>query len=83
MPRCSTFSWLTKLSLQSPTLSHGRRVPFAFVSSYSRSYLPSAHRDRPYIRKPFMDSDMRDTIKSLLGHMPTSETQDGNCRGSR
>lgn len=41
-------------------------VPFAFVTSYSRDYLPRAHRDRPYIRKPFLDSDVRDTVKSLL-----------------
>ena len=41
-------------------------VPFAFVTSYSRDHLPRAHRDRPYIRKPFIDDDVRDTVRALL-----------------
>jgi CheY-like chemotaxis protein len=41
-------------------------VPFAFVTSYSPDYLPRAHRDRPFIRKPFIDTDVRNTVKTLL-----------------
>jgi two-component SAPR family response regulator len=41
-------------------------VPFAFVTSYTRDHLPKAHRSRPYIRKPFMDDDVRNTIENLL-----------------
>ena len=41
-------------------------VPFAFITSYSIDHLPGAHRDRPYLRKPFIDADVRNTVKTLL-----------------
>jgi DNA-binding response OmpR family regulator len=42
-------------------------VPFVFVTSWSREALPGAHRDRPYIPKPFREADVRDAVRNLLG----------------
>lgn len=42
-----------------------RNIPFAFVSGYGREHLPTRHRDRPLIAKPFA---MGDVLAALGAH---------------
>jgi DNA-binding response OmpR family regulator len=43
-----------------------RGVPFAFVSAYSAEKLPPVFRDRPLLRKPFMDAEVETLVSRLL-----------------
>jgi CheY-like chemotaxis protein len=43
-----------------------RTIPFAFMTAYTRLHLPPAHRDRPFLCKPFSDDALRAAIAALL-----------------
>ena len=47
-----------------------RAVPFAFMTAYTRLHLPPAHRDRPFLCKPFSDDELRAAVEALLGGRP-------------
>ena len=40
-------------------------IPFAFVTGYMDSAIPERHRDRPFIRKPFVVEDVIKTVAAL------------------
>ena len=42
------------------------RVPFAFVTGYADSVVPDRHRDRPFIKKPFVVIDVIRTVAALV-----------------
>jgi CheY-like chemotaxis protein len=42
-----------------------RGIPFAVVTSYDRARLPAAMSGRPYIRKPFTDSEIKDVVARM------------------
>ena len=44
-----------------------RAVPFAFMTAYTRLHLPPAHRDRPFLCKPFPDDELRAAVAALIG----------------
>ncbi|WP_395332414.1 response regulator [Novosphingobium sp. BL-8H] len=46
-----------------------RAIPFAFVSGYDRSHLPSAHATRPMLGKPFLSTDVRSTVQQLVAEI--------------
>jgi DNA-binding LytR/AlgR family response regulator len=43
------------------------RVPFAFVSGHPRTLLPPHLHDRPFLPKPYGETDVRELLKTLLG----------------
>ena len=43
-----------------------RRIPFAFVTGHARDQIPAALRDRPYVGKPFSDSEIKTVLRELL-----------------
>jgi CheY-like chemotaxis protein len=43
-----------------------RGIPFAFVTGHSRDQIPVALRDRPYVGKPFSDSEIKTVLRELL-----------------
>jgi CheY-like chemotaxis protein len=49
----------------------GRSIPFAFVTGHSRDQIPVALRDRPYVGKPFSDSEIKMVVRELLKHRTT------------
>lgn len=46
-----------------------RAIPFAFVSGYDRSHLPSAHAARPMLGKPFLSTEVRSTVQLLAAEI--------------
>ncbi|UYN95221.1 MAG: response regulator [Enhydrobacter sp.] len=44
-----------------------RGVPFVFVTSQRRSTIPSRHRDRPVVAKPFQDQELLSGLAQALG----------------
>ena len=58
-------------------------VPFAFVTAYLPASLPVAHRQRPYIHKPFSDAEIRDVVKILLGQNALSPAPAQTSPGGR
>jgi len=44
----------------------GRRVPFAFVTGYDNSVIPSKFKRFPIIHKPLTEGDLKRTLKSLV-----------------
>jgi CheY-like chemotaxis protein len=49
-------------------------VPFAFVTAYSPDSLPAAHRERPYVHKPFLDGEIRSVLETLLAQTALSSS---------
>jgi hypothetical protein len=47
--------------------SNERRLPFIFTSGYGKAALPEKFRDRPVLQKPFLITNLEDTIKATLG----------------
>jgi two-component SAPR family response regulator len=43
-----------------------RHVPFAFITSYGESAIPSQHKDRPLVQKPFLEPRVLETVMRLL-----------------
>jgi hypothetical protein len=43
-----------------------RGIPFAFVTAYAPEKIPAAFRDRPLIRKPFLDEEVRSLVLALV-----------------
>jgi two-component SAPR family response regulator len=43
-----------------------RGIPFAFVTGHARDQIPIALRDRPYVGKPFTDSEIKTVVRDLL-----------------
>jgi two-component SAPR family response regulator len=43
-----------------------RGIPFAFVTGHARDQIPVALRDRPYVGKPFSDSEIKTIMRELL-----------------
>ena len=43
-----------------------RGIPFGFVTGHARDQIPSALRDRPYVGKPFSDSEIKAIMRELL-----------------
>ena len=43
-----------------------RGIPFGFVTGHARDQIPIALRDRPYVGKPFSDSEIRTILRELL-----------------
>jgi two-component SAPR family response regulator len=43
-----------------------RGIPFAFVTGHARDQIPIALRDRPYVGKPFTDSEIKTVMRELL-----------------
>ena len=44
-----------------------RGIPFAFVTAYTRDHLPASLQSRPYLNKPFTESEIRSLISTLTG----------------
>ena len=44
-----------------------RSIPFAFVTAYAPEKIPAAFRDRPLIRKPFLDDEVKRIVATLVG----------------
>lgn len=44
----------------------GRGTPFLFASGYGRGSLPSAHRERVLLAKPYRTADLKAALNSLL-----------------
>lgn len=44
----------------------GRGTPFLFASGYGRGSLPSAHRERVLLTKPYRTADLKAALNSLL-----------------
>jgi DNA-binding response OmpR family regulator len=42
------------------------RIPFLFLTAYSKDSIPADLRDRPFIQKPHMPQDLIDCVASLL-----------------
>lgn len=49
-----------------------KSVPFAFVTACLPDSLPVAHRERPYVHKPFLDQEIRDVLAALLARTARS-----------
>ena len=45
-----------------------RGIPFIFTTGYSRSVLPNAFRDCPYLEKPVTAPELRHALAALLGN---------------
>jgi DNA-binding response OmpR family regulator len=43
-----------------------RRIPFGFVTAYSRSEVDRRWADRPYVAKPFMEADVHRLVRGFL-----------------
>lgn len=43
------------------------RVPFAFVSGHPRTLMPPHLHDRPFLPKPYGETDVLELLKTLLG----------------
>jgi len=43
-----------------------RNIPFAFVTGYTISSLPSDYAERPHLRKPFRMTDLLSTVSDLV-----------------
>ena len=43
-----------------------RGIPFGFVTGHARDQIPIALRDRPYVGKPFSDSEIKAIMRELL-----------------
>lgn len=43
-----------------------RGIPFAIVTGWPRDEIPIALRDRPYVRKPFGDHEIKMVVRELL-----------------
>jgi hypothetical protein len=43
-----------------------RRIPFAFVTGYATSSLPTKHNARPTIRKPFRKDELLTLVSDLV-----------------
>jgi CheY-like chemotaxis protein len=41
-------------------------IPFLFVSAYDPSVVPVAHRDRPFLRKPFLPAELLRELAHLI-----------------
>ncbi|MGE0118912.1 MAG: response regulator [Dongiaceae bacterium] len=44
-----------------------RGIPFAFVTAYAPEKIPAAFRDRPLVRKPFLDDEVHSLVSALVG----------------
>jgi two-component sensor histidine kinase/CheY-like chemotaxis protein len=51
-----------------------RKIPFVFVTGYSREYLPAAFRDRPVLSKPLVHSELMEIIPRLLSTPAAAES---------
>ena len=45
----------------------GRGIPFIFATGYDRARLRRPYRDGAMLRKPFLDSELRDMIGAAVG----------------
>jgi CheY-like chemotaxis protein len=45
-----------------------RRVPFLFMTGYSREMLPASYASRPVVTKPFTSAELIDGISGALGN---------------
>jgi DNA-binding response OmpR family regulator len=48
------------------TILARRGIPFALVTGWPRDQIPIALRDRPYVRKPFSDHEIKMVVRELL-----------------
>ena len=46
-----------------------RATPFAFVSGYDRSHLPSGHNARPMLGKPFLSAEVNAMVRQLAAEV--------------
>jgi len=43
-----------------------RRIPFAFLTAYSRSEVDRQWADRAYVEKPFLEADVHRLVRNFL-----------------